>query len=76
MPSLKQIASDIGIAQSTLNWHVKRMIDDEIVQPKRYGRIVTLRLFIGHDIVRTIGNEIYPSRWEKFLDYINDSFPI
>lgn len=74
--SLKQIADDIGIAQSTLNWHVKRMVEDEIVRPIRHGRIVSLVLTIDHDIVRNIGNEIYPSRWEKFLDYINDSFPV
>ena len=74
--SLKQIADDINIAPSTLNWHIKRLVDDDIIQAKRYGRMVTLVLVIDHTIVRTIGNEIFPSKWEKFLDYINDNFQI
>ena len=72
--SLKELAESMGKSPPALNWHVKSLVNDLILEPVRRGRTVTLRLKIERSVVNTLGKDIYPSRWDEFLDNIHDLF--
>jgi len=69
--SLKSLADELGISSSGLHWHIKRLIEDKLILPKRRGREVLLRLNIESMLIHKLGKEIYPSKWEIFLDEIH-----
>ncbi len=72
--SIKEVASRLKRSPSNFHWHIKRIIDDELINPVRIGRQVTLKLQLKEELINTLGKEIFPNRWEKFLDEIEARF--
>ena len=72
--SLLELAVKMGKSPSSLHWHIKRLVEDNLLKSVRRGRIVTLKLLIEPSFVYNLGIEIFPSRWEKFLDDIENRF--
>ncbi len=72
--SLIQLAEKMGRSPSSIHWHIKRLIEDNLLESVRRGRIVTLKLLIEPKFIYNLGNEIFPSRWDKFLDDIEKRF--
>ncbi len=69
---LKELATILGKSPSNLHWHVKRMIDDRIVRSIRRGREVTLKLNVDNSLLHRLGNLVFPSKWDLFIDEIHD----
>ncbi|MCY3413733.1 MAG: winged helix-turn-helix transcriptional regulator [Candidatus Heimdallarchaeota archaeon] len=69
---MKELGQKLGMSSSSLHWHVKRLIEDDLIIPKRRGREVVLKLQISIENIEYIGREIYPSKWDTFLDEINE----
>lgn len=72
--ALKEIAARLNRSPSNLQWHVKKLIDDQLLEPIRKGRKIVLKLLVEERVLDHLGKEIYPSRWEHFLDEIEDKF--
>ena len=72
--SIKEVASKLNQSPSNFHWHIKRMIEDKLVEPVRRGREVILKLILDEEIINTLGKEIFPTRWDKFLDEIDFRF--
>lgn len=72
--ALKELAARLDRSPSNLQWHVKKLIDDHLVQPIRKGRKIILKLLVEEKILNHLGKEVFPSRWEQFLDEIEDKF--
>ena len=69
---LKELATKLGKSPSNLHWHVKRLIEDRIVRSMRRGREVTLKLNVDRSLLHRLGNLVFPSKWDIFIDEIHD----
>jgi predicted transcriptional regulator len=72
--SIKEVAIALNKSPSNFHWHIKRMTEDNLIKPVRKGRMVTLHLNVEESLINTLGKEIFPNRWEKFLDDIEERF--
>ncbi|MHA2252500.1 MAG: winged helix-turn-helix transcriptional regulator [Candidatus Kariarchaeaceae archaeon] len=72
--SIKEVAQNLKKSPSNFHWHIKRMIEDQLIIPVRRGRKVTLSLGIDEELINSLGSEIFPNRWDKFLDEIEARF--
>ncbi len=72
--SIKELAKVLEMSPSALHWHIKRLTEDELIKPCRRGREVTLELLFDKELISKLGREIYPNRWERFLDSIEAKF--
>ena len=72
--SMKELANEIKKSPSNLHWHIKRLIEDELIIPQRRGRSIILKLNVTPELISRLGEEIYPTRWDKFLDDIDTKF--
>jgi predicted transcriptional regulator len=62
------VAADLDIARSTLEWHLDRLVDEDVVRKRRdEGNRVTLTVVDEAETVRLL-REIRPSLPERFLD--------
>ncbi|MFW9990830.1 MAG: winged helix-turn-helix transcriptional regulator [Candidatus Odinarchaeota archaeon] len=71
---IKDLARILNLPPSTLHWHVKNLIQDQIMTSRRRGREVILELLLDKTVVNQLGQRIYPTRWDKFLDDIDGAF--
>ncbi|OLS27326.1 MAG: hypothetical protein HeimC2_11630 [Candidatus Heimdallarchaeota archaeon LC_2] len=72
--STKEVAVNLNLSPSNLHWHVKRLVEDKLIIGIRKGRQVTLKLNVEILTIIFLGNEIYPSKWERILDDIESRF--
>lgn len=61
------IAETIGVARSTLEWHVNRLIDAELIDKEHDGRRVVLVL-VDQDRVETGLKTVEPSLSDRLID--------
>ena len=71
---IKDLANILKLSPSSLHWHIKNLIQDQLINTRRKGREVVLNLLIDKDVINFLGQKIYPNRWEKFLDQIDSIF--
>lgn len=63
-----QVAADLGIARSTLEWHLERLVEQDIVRKDRDSRN-HVTLSVEHpNRTQTLLAEVSPSIPDRFLD--------
>lgn len=62
-----EVAEHVGIARSTLEWHVDRLVDADLVSKDRDGWRVQLRVRQPTEIRRVL-EELHPTLPERWLD--------
>jgi len=73
---IKDPATILNRSTSALHSHVTHLIQDRLIRSKRKGRIVVLKLLIAKDVINRLGHQVYPNRWDKFLDEIDNTSSI
>ncbi|MHA2231978.1 MAG: winged helix-turn-helix transcriptional regulator [Candidatus Hodarchaeales archaeon] len=71
---ITDLSKILDLPPSTLHWHTTKLIQDQLIASRRRGREVVLELLIEKSVVQQLGEKIYPTRWEKFLDDIDRTF--
>lgn len=61
------IADDLGIARSTVEWHVDRLIDAGLITKRREGRKTALSVS-DPDRLKSILQTVEPGRADRWLD--------
>lgn len=61
------VASAVGIARSTLEWHVSRLVDASVVEKNRNGRSVSLEL-VDADRLTLLLSESEPTLTDRWVD--------
>lgn len=61
------IADQLGIARSTLEWHVDRLLDAGLVKKRRVGRRVMLEIAEPDDL-QTLLAEVEPHYTDRWVD--------
>ncbi|MFX0210144.1 MAG: winged helix-turn-helix transcriptional regulator [Candidatus Hodarchaeota archaeon] len=71
---IKDLAEILKLPPSTLHWHIRRLIQDQIIMSKRRGREVVLQLSLDKEVINHLGEKVYPTRWDQFLDDVDRVF--
>ncbi|MFW9916731.1 MAG: winged helix-turn-helix transcriptional regulator [Candidatus Thorarchaeota archaeon] len=71
---LTDLSKILQLPPSTLHWHITKLVQDQLVSSRRRGREVILELLVEKSVVNQLGEKVYPTRWEKFLDDIDRTF--
>jgi predicted transcriptional regulator len=71
---LTDLSKILRLPPSTLHWHITKLVQDQLVSSRRRGREVVLELLVEKSVVNQLGEKVYPTRWEKFLDDIDRTF--
>lgn len=72
--SFKEICSILQKSPSSLHFHVKKLVEDKVIVARKRDREVKLSMNIEKALVKRLGDEIYPTRWQTFLDDIDKKF--
>ncbi|MFX0115130.1 MAG: winged helix-turn-helix transcriptional regulator [Candidatus Hodarchaeota archaeon] len=72
--SMTDISKILELPLSTLHWHIKKLVQDQLIASRRKGREVVLKLAIERRLVSQLGEKIYPTRWDQFLDDLDTTF--
>lgn len=60
-------AEAVGVARSTLEWHLDHLVEQSLVEKRRHGHRVTLRVVDDETTVRLL-EEITPSLSDRMVD--------
>lgn len=71
---IKDLAKVLNRPPSSLHWHINNLIRDQLITTRRIGREVVLELLIEKQLINHLGQKVYPTRWDKFLDDIDHMF--
>ncbi|WP_423746781.1 winged helix-turn-helix transcriptional regulator (plasmid) [Haladaptatus sp. SPP-AMP-3] len=62
------VADDLGIARSTLEWHLSRLVEQEVIVKERDGQNRVTLVVNCPDRTRTLLKQIAPSIPDRFID--------
>ncbi len=68
------LAGAAGISQPTVSWHLKRLIDLEIVDRHQQGRVVTYGVVGGGAEIAAFIKTYHPTVWERWSSSLADIF--
>ena len=73
-PTQKDIVRKIGISPAAVNWHIRRLIDLDIIYKIREGRCKRYQLDMDHKYVLGILKTYYPNIWDKWSNRLVELF--
>jgi DNA-binding MarR family transcriptional regulator len=68
------LAGATDVSQPTVSWHLKRLIDLEIVRRRQEGRVVTYSLVGGGAEIAAFIKTYHPTVWERWSSRLADIF--
>lgn len=69
----KEISEYARISASTVNWHMKRLIDSGIVNSRHEGLFVRYALKVNETAILTLLKAYHPRIWERLADRLADT---
>jgi predicted transcriptional regulator len=76
-PTQSDIVNSIGISASSVNWHLKRLIEFKLVEEIKEGKYKRYQLQdrkVSSKYITTLMRNYYPVIWEKWSDRLIDIF--
>jgi predicted transcriptional regulator len=70
----KQLSEYAQISAGSINWHMKRLIDDNLIQARHEGLFVRYVVKGNHLEILTLLKTYHPNAWEKWADRLADIF--
>ena len=63
----------LGVSAATMTWHMKRLVENEIVERKRIGKEVSYSLLGERDEVLKFIENYQPVFWQKWSSRLADT---
>jgi predicted transcriptional regulator len=76
-PTQTDIVNSIGLSASSVNWHMKRLIDFRLVEEIKEGKYKRYKLQdrkVSSRYITALMRNYYPAIWEKWSDRLIDIF--
>ena len=73
-PSQTEIGEYIGISSASVNWHIMRLKDSEIIDEVREGRFKRYKLRGDSGQVVAMLKNFYPSIWDRWSNRLAEMF--
>jgi predicted transcriptional regulator len=76
-PTQTDIVNSIGISASSVNWHIKRLIEFRLVREIKEGKYKKYQLDdrkVSSKYITVLMQNYYPAIWEKWSDRLIDIF--
>jgi predicted transcriptional regulator len=76
-PTQTDIVNSIGLSASSVNWHMKRLIDFRLVEEIKEGKYKRYQLHdreVSSRYITALMRNYYPAIWEKWSDRLIDIF--
>jgi predicted transcriptional regulator len=76
-PTQIDIVNSIGISASSVNWHIKRLIEFKLVREIKEGKYKRYHLEdrkVSSKYITTLMRNYYPAIWEKWSDRLIEIF--
>jgi predicted transcriptional regulator len=73
-PTQKDIGGRIGITSAATNWHIRRLINLDIIYEIREGKYKRYKLKIDHKYITGLLKNYYPTIWDKWSNRLVDLF--
>lgn len=76
-PTQTDIVNNIGISASSVNWHMRRLIDFGLIKEIKEGKYKRYQLQgrkVSSKYITTLMRNYYPVIWEKWSDRLIDIF--
>ncbi len=76
-PTQTDIVNSIGLSASSVNWHMKRLIDFRLVEEIKEGKYKRYQLQdrkVSSRYITALMRNYYPVIWEKWSDRLIDIF--
>ena len=76
-PTQTDIVKSIGLSASSVNWHMKRLIDFRLVEEIKEGKYKRYQLQdrkVSSQYIIALMRNYYPAIWEKWSDRLIDVF--
>jgi DNA-binding transcriptional ArsR family regulator len=76
-PTQTDIVNSIGLSASSVNWHMRRLIDFRLVEEIKEGKYRRYQLRnrkVSSKYITALMRNYYPALWEKWSDRLIDIF--
>ena len=76
-PTQTDIVNSIGISASSVNWHIKRLIEFRLVKEIKEGKYRRYQLEdrkVSSKYITALMRNYYPAIWEKWSDRLIEIF--
>ena len=76
-PTQTDIVNSIGISASSVNWHMKRLIEFRLVEEIKEGKYKKYQLHdrkVSSQYITALVRNYYPAIWEKWSDRLIEIF--
>jgi predicted transcriptional regulator len=73
-PTQKDIVRRIGISSAAVNWHIRRLIDLDIIYEIREGKYKRYHLNVDHKYIVGLLKDHYPNIWDKWSNRLVELF--
>ena len=76
-PTQTDIVNSIGISASSVNWHMKRLIQFRLVEEIKEGKYKKYQLYdrkVSSQYITALVRNYYPAIWEKWSDRLIEIF--
>jgi predicted transcriptional regulator len=73
-PTQKNIVRRIGISSAAINWHIRRLVNLNIVSEMREGKYKRYQLKIDHKCILGLLKNYYPNIWDKWSNRLVELF--
>lgn len=76
-PTQTDIVNSIGLSASSVNWHMKRLIDLRLVEEIKEGKYKRYQLHdrkVSSKYITTLMRNYYPAIWERWSDRLIEIF--
>jgi predicted transcriptional regulator len=73
-PTQKDIVRRIGISSAAVNWHIRRLINLNIINETREGKYKRYQLAVDHKYIVGLLRNYYPNIWDKWSNRLVELF--
>ena len=76
-PTQTDIVNSVGISASSVNWHMKRLLEFKLVEEIKEGKYKRYQLHdrkISSKYITALMRNYYPAIWEKWSDRLIEIF--
>ncbi|HYY40737.1 MAG TPA: winged helix-turn-helix domain-containing protein, partial [Nitrososphaera sp.] len=73
-PTQREISSKIMISSASVNWHIRRLKDLDVIREEKEGRYKRYRIYGDSKLIVALLRSYYPSIWDNWSNRLAEMF--